>query len=65
MVIPQELGEKATPLSEVDFWESRAADLTGVAAQLTGPVIISVCTTLKAAGSTYASALDRYALNPM
>lgn len=61
--LPQELGEKATPLSELDFWSSRAADLTSMAAQLNGPVITAVSISLRAACSTYASPLDRYALN--
>ena len=56
---PQGLGEKATPLSEVEFWEGRAADLKDAATQLSGPVILNVSTSLKAAGSTYAKALDR------
>lgn len=60
----QELGDKATPLSELDFWKSRAADLTSVAAQLNGPIIAAISTRLKAAGSTYASALHRFVVSP-
>ena len=59
----QELGEKATALSELEFWSNRAADLTSVSTQLTGPDIAAVSVSLREAGSTYASALDRYKLS--
>lgn len=55
----QALGQKATPLSEVEFWVNRAAELSGMLAQLKGPGALAMAASLKAAGSTYAGALDR------
>lgn len=51
--------EDAGPLSELDFWTGRAADLGSLAAQLAGERVQSIAHALQLAGSTYAPALQR------
>lgn len=55
----KELGEMATPISELDYWNRRALDLTKVVDQLKGPGVVVLSAKLKAAGSTYFAALER------
>ena len=52
-------GQTATPLLELEYWSARAADLSGLVAQLGGPGAGVVSAQLKAASSTYSAALDR------
>ena len=51
--------EHAGPMSEIDFWAGRAADLGSLAKQLAGERVQQVCLQLEAAASSYAPALKR------
>lgn len=57
-------GTVASPLAELDFWAERAADLSGVEAQLGADAVGSMARALELGRSTHASAFARSAHNP-
>ncbi|CAG9462750.1 unnamed protein product [Pedinophyceae sp. YPF-701] len=52
-------GEHPGPLNEIDFWESRAADLNSIHEQVTGAKVAKVVRVLELAKSTYYTAFSR------
>jgi hypothetical protein len=56
---PQEAGVYPGPLTEVDFWSARSANLNSIHDQLTSERIQKVVTVLELAKSTYHPAFQR------
>ncbi|KAJ3335866.1 Dynein heavy chain 2, axonemal [Gonapodya sp. JEL0774] len=51
--------ENSGPLEEIDFWNSRCSDLSGLSKQLTRPEVLQIITALDAAKSSYLEQFTR------
>ncbi|KAF0304891.1 Dynein-1-beta heavy chain, flagellar inner arm I1 complex [Amphibalanus amphitrite] len=56
-----EMPEKAGPLDEINFWNDRCTDLSGVKVQLDSPVVTRMSEVLHCAKSSYLSRFSRLA----